>query len=114
MCQSSNLIMSFERFQKDIKFYDPDLVFREKIAMPLKRQGFITSIAYDDKNRIFAIATTDCQVHFYSKTKIRIEHQKSGEAPCIQNRIFYMPKQQLWLTAGSDHQLRHWSIAKSV
>lgn len=28
----------------------------------------------------------------------------------IQTKIWYMPKQKLWLTAGKDFKLRHWAV----
>lgn len=43
----------------------------------MERSGFVTSIAYDEKCRVFGITTTDGLIHFYSKSRIRIEHQKS-------------------------------------
>ena len=59
----------------------------------LKKNGFVTAIAYDEKNKMFGITTTDGQLHFYTKSKIRIEHQKSHDAIGIQSRIFYLHKQ---------------------
>ena len=85
-----------------------------------QKKAFVTSVAYDEKNKIFGICTTDSSVHFYIKTKVGIEYLKSVKAECIQNRIFYMPHQLLWLTAGTktgqvskgDYKLRHWDISR--
>ena len=111
LCVSSQLVMCYERYSRDLKLYDcgkPTL--NMKISMPLKKKGFITSVTYDEKNRIFATTTTDCCLHFYIKKKQKIEHLKTIEAPRRQLRIFYMPEQNLWLTADENHNLCHWSI----
>ena len=31
---------------------------------------------------------------------------------CIQNKIWFMKKQEFWITAGVDHKIRHWSYEK--
>ena len=64
------MVLSFERYSKDLKFYDwtkPQCLLKE--TMPMKKNGFITSVAYDEKNRIFAATTTDNGMHFYIKKK---------------------------------------------
>ena len=58
----------------------------------MKKDGFVTGVAYDEKNKIYGVSSTDGYLHFYQKGKIRIEFLKSIETPCIQTRIFYMQK----------------------
>ena len=83
LCESSQFVVSFERYSKEIKFYDYNLNFKEKYKVPLKKPGFVTSIAYDDKNMIYAVASSDGCLHFYQKTKIRIDFLKTIVAPNI-------------------------------
>lgn len=90
LCQSSKVVLTFERFGKEIKFYDAEMNVVKKEAVPLKKQGFVTAVAYDEKGKVFGCATTDAQIHFYAKTKFKIEHLKSMETPCIQSKIFFM------------------------
>jgi len=54
-----------ERFCKEIKFYDFDVQLTRREKIPMKKEGYITSIAYDDKNKIFGITCTDGYIHFY-------------------------------------------------
>ena len=66
-CESSNLVMCFEKITNEVKFYDYDfkLVHSEKMELKniknteMKKNGFVTAIAYDDATRTFGIATTD-------------------------------------------------------
>lgn len=70
LCASSQMVLSFERYSKDLKFYDwskPVCLCKETI--PMKKKGFITSVAYDEAHRIFAATTTDNQLHFFIKKK---------------------------------------------
>ena len=77
------MIISFERYSKEIKFYDCDLQFKDKYKIPLKKAGFVTSVAYDDNNMIYAVASSDGCLHFYQKGKIRIDFLKTIVAPNI-------------------------------
>ena len=77
------MVLSFERYSKEIKFYDYNLNFKDKYKVPLRKPGFVTSIAYDDNNKIYACASSDGCLHFYQKGKIRIEFLKTIEAPNI-------------------------------
>ena len=90
------------------------MVLDRKIAVPLKVEGFITSITYHDKQMIYACASTDKHLYFYKKGKVKMEFYRDLEATCIQSRIWYLPKQNLWLTAGIDRKLRHWSLEKTM
>lgn len=83
LCDSAKLVISFERYSKEIKFYDHDLNFKEKQKVPLKKPGFVTSVAYDEKNMIFAVASSDQCLHFYQKGKLRIDYLKSMVADVI-------------------------------
>lgn len=119
MCNSTELMLCFERNSDIVKFYDYNLKMVHQEKMIMKKSGFVTSIAYDDKNKVYGISTTDGQLHFYTKSKIRIELLKTQQADSIQTRIYYLPKQKLWLTSGRDLkkdevQLHHWSVGKSV
>ena len=108
-------------------------------VIPFKREGFITSIAYDGDRGCYGVATSDGNLHFYVKTKVRLEpfkcidsieaqvhfaknnpqkddgrkkKKKTLELPCTQSKIWFMPRQNLWLTAGRDFQPRHWPLNK--
>lgn len=73
ICRSTQLVFSFEKNSDLVKFYDfkLKLVHQEKIQMV--KSGFVTCIAYDEKSKIFGVTTTDGQLSFYTKSKIRIE-----------------------------------------
>lgn len=113
-CTSSKVILMIEKFTKELKFYKENMVLDRKIAVPLKVEGFITSITYHDKQMIYACASTDKHLYFYKKGKVKMEFYRDLEATCIQSRIWYLPKQNLWLTAGIDRKLRHWSLEKTM
>jgi hypothetical protein len=55
----------------------------KKEILPLKKPGFITSIAYDEKNKLFGVTATDNFIYIYAKTKIRIELINTIESECI-------------------------------
>lgn len=130
-CQSAQLVFCAERFGKELKFYEPGTQrLVDKATPPYVKPGFINSVAYDERSKLFGCCTTDGQLHFLQKTKTAIEYLKSittiAEQPrkradgsfekaevAIQSRIFYLPKQQLWLTAGMDFKLRHWAVHKT-
>ena len=65
-CESTQLIFAFEKFQSEIKLYNTNLELQIKEKVPLKVEGFITSIAFDEKNQIYAISATDKNLHFYT------------------------------------------------
>ena len=90
------------------------MVLDKKIVIPLKQEGFITSVAYHERSMIYACASTDKHLYFYKKGKVKMEFYRDLEATCIQTKIFYLPIQNLWLTAGIDRKLRHWGIDKSI
>ena len=92
MRTSTNEIICFERFSDQIKFYDTELNYVKKEKIPLKSPGFITSITYDEKNKIYGASSTDGYLHFYQMGKLRLEFLKSIECPCIQQRIWYLPE----------------------
>jgi len=81
---------------------------KRKIELPFKKKSFVTCIAFDEKQMIYGITCSDNQIYFYLKGKVRIELLKVIEAPCLQQRIWYMQKAQVWLTAGRDFKLRWW------
>lgn len=43
----------------------------------MKSEGYVTCLAYDEKNKIFGLSSTDKYLHFYQKTKMKIEYLKS-------------------------------------
>ena len=81
LCESSQCVVEYERFSKEIKFYDFNLRQTRRLPIPMKKPGFVTSIAYDEKNLIYAITSSDGYLHFCQKTKIRIDYLKSIEVP---------------------------------
>jgi hypothetical protein len=83
MRSKTNEIICFERYSDFIKFYDMDLNFIKKEKVPLKAPGFITSITYDEQNKIYGASSTDGFLHFYQQGKMRLEYLKSIECPCI-------------------------------
>lgn len=83
MCNSTELMLCFERNSDIVKFYDYNLKMVHQEKMIMKKSGFVTSIAYDDKNKVYGISTTDGQLHFYTKSKIRIELLKTQQADSI-------------------------------
>lgn len=103
-----------EKFAKELKFYKEDMTLERKIKVPMKKEGFITAITYNDKQMIYACASSDKHLYFYKKGKVKMEFYRDLEAECIQTRIWYLPKQDLWLSAGIDKKLRHWSLEKSI
>lgn len=46
--KKSNLVLGFEKYGKDLKFYSPDLKLKEKLRIPLKVEGFILGIDFSD------------------------------------------------------------------
>lgn len=54
----------------------------KKIALPLTH-GFISAIAYDDKNMIYGCTSSDKHIFFYKKGNVKMEGPKIIEAPCI-------------------------------
>ena len=75
--------MAFERFEKQISFYDLDFGIIKREILPLKKPGFVTSIAYDEKNKLFGVTATDNFIYIYAKTKVRIELINTIETECI-------------------------------
>jgi len=63
-CKATNNIICCERFGKELKFYDKQMALQKKISVPLTN-AFIVSLAYDDKNMIYACTTTDKKIYFY-------------------------------------------------
>jgi hypothetical protein len=55
----------------------------KKEKVPLKQPGFVTCLAYDERNKIYGVAATDGYLHFYQQGKLRLEYLKSLECPCI-------------------------------
>lgn len=51
------------------------MALQKKIAVPLTN-GFISGIAYDDKNMIYACTTTDKKIYFYKQGKVKMEGPK--------------------------------------
>jgi len=83
LCESSQAVVSFERYSKEIKFYDYNLNFKEKHKVPLRKPGFVTSIAYDEDNMIYGVASSDGCLHFYQKGRIKVDLLKTIVAPNI-------------------------------
>ena len=101
------------------------MCLQKKIEVPLTN-AFIVSLAYDDKNMVYACTTTDKKIYFYKQGKVKMEGPKIIECTCdksksnicdcamkvIQTKIWYMPKQDFWITAGAAFKVRHWSYDK--
>jgi WD40 repeat protein len=93
-----------------------------KETPPYCKPAFVNSVAYDERNKMFGVCTTDGQLHFYTKGKMQIEYRSSirtieshrNPKPSIQSRIFYLPKHALWLTAGMDFMMRVWDTQKTA
>jgi hypothetical protein len=49
-CRSADLTMQIEKYGKEIKLYDNSIRFIKRIKVDLKREGFVTSVAYDERN----------------------------------------------------------------
>ena len=49
-CESSGLVLMIERFSHEVKFYDYNLQLKKRMKVPMKKDGFVTGIAYDEKN----------------------------------------------------------------
>ena len=82
-CASSNLVLSFERFQKEVTFYNLNFEVVKRETLPFKKQAFVTCCAYDERNKLFGITATDKMLYIYQKTRIKIELFKVLEADCI-------------------------------
>lgn len=82
--------------------------------VPLRMDGFISSITYDEENKLYVCTSTDSYIHFFQKSKIKIDYLKSCQTPCIQTGIWYLEKQKLWLTGGKDFKLRQWEIPLGI
>ena len=65
MVTTQNEVICFERYSDCIKFYDMDLKYLKKEKLPLHSPGFITSITYDERNKIYGASSTDGYLHFY-------------------------------------------------
>ena len=59
-CSSANVVMCFERYSDEIKFYDYGFKVAHSEKVTLKKSGFVTAIAFDDKSKLFGVTTTDC------------------------------------------------------
>jgi len=121
-CKATNNILCCERFGKELKWYDKNMGLQKKIVIPLVN-AFISAIAYDDKNMVYACTTTDKKIYFYKQGKVKMEGPKIIQCDCvskictcalscIQTKIWFMPKQEFWITAGADFKIRHWSYDK--
>ena len=97
-----------------MKIYDYKMNVVKKMKSPLKKEGFINCVTYDESNKLYVCTATDGYIHFFQKSKIKIDFLKSVEAPCIQTGIWYMDRQKLWLTGGKDNKLRHWNIPLGI
>ncbi|CDW71705.1 UNKNOWN [Stylonychia lemnae] len=111
--KKANLIMSFEKHSKEVKFHTPDLRFKEKFQVPLRVEGFILGIDYSDSQLVFGCTASDSQLHFYIQTSKGIRFMKSIVTPGIQSRIWHMPNHKCWITAGRDLKLRQWDPFKT-
>lgn len=84
----------------------------DKIKVPLKKEGFILGIGYNDSSQCFGCVGTDEMVHFYLQTSRGIHYYKGFDAKCIQAKIWYLEKHQIWITAGRDFTFRQWDLKK--
>jgi hypothetical protein len=106
LCGKCENILLFERYRRHIKLYDYKMNLVKKMEVPLKKEGFVNSVTYDEENKLYVCTATDGYIHIFQKSKIKIDFLKSTETPCIQTGIWYMPRQKLWLTGGKDNKLR--------
>lgn len=58
----------FERFSSELKIYDINMKNINTIQIEFEVPAFITSIAYDEENCIFAVASSDQNIWLYQKT----------------------------------------------
>jgi WD40 repeat protein len=90
-CPKVNLIFSFEKYSKEVKLYSPgDMKLREKLKVPLRIEGFVTSIDYSDSHLMFGATSTDVMIHFWLQRGKGVKYFKGIEAPCIQNKVRLM------------------------
>jgi Fe2+ or Zn2+ uptake regulation protein len=47
------------------------------------KEGFVQSIAFDEKNMLYGIAGSDSHLYFFKKGKIKFEQFPPVKTPCI-------------------------------
>lgn len=82
-CLKAGVILSFERYQKEIKIYTKDMKLKERVKIPLRSEGFVLDVAFSDQQMLYGCTASDMQLHFFVHTTKGLRFLKSIPTECI-------------------------------
>lgn len=93
-CPANRQVLCFEKFQQEFKLYDYSMKVVKKLEVPFKDNCFIVSMAFDEKNCLYAACGSDSMIYFFIQTKVKYKFLKKVDAEklagCKQLTIWYI------------------------
>ncbi|CAD8060727.1 unnamed protein product [Paramecium primaurelia] len=107
-CQQLDSVICLEQNSQHLRFYTPECQDKKFTLAPESESGKIFIIHFHTVDNYIAAVTSDRQLIFWDATTFKVIKQFKQEV--LQTGIWYFPYHELWVTAGSDYNIRGWSI----
>ncbi|CDW78217.1 UNKNOWN [Stylonychia lemnae] len=113
-CDRLGGFLTIEEYSKQVKIYTPNGTEKDKITLNnAKQKVFAIAFTFSDKHNLIAFVTSDCSIEIFDyQNNVFIRYLKQIPTPCIQTGIWYLPRHDIWLSAGKDNKIHQWNISK--